>query len=248
MSQAARRSVSVISILLIALAGGLLMRATLAEGNDADSNPPPLTMDGDVEVLLLRMGIEPEGLAAAGISGAGLQTALAAEQDALEGALTTLASRDAAYAEAKNTVDALRRKVIRGQASPEEIQQLATARTALAAATSARDTLLDGLVADLVGNAADSVATRLQQIRANRRWRGIPAAYRVEARTERQWIEIRNALAAKRTHEEIGDGVPQEVTAFISNLDSENDVSTAKANLASNLTSVQATWDSVFGG
>jgi len=250
MSQRAKKTVSILTILLTVGLGAIFLRAAIADTNstsDTASDPPPVVMEGPVEVLLLRMGLDPDAFAAAGVSGTGLQSALALEQDLLEGALATLASRDAAYAEAKVTVDALRRKVRRGQASTEEVQQLATAKTVLAAATSARDTLLDGLAEDLLENFSDGAAATLRQIRSSQRWKNIPVAYRLETRTQAQWVEIRNALAAERTHEAIGDGVPQEVQTFLSNLDSDEDVSAAATRLDANLSGVQSTWDTAFG-
>ena len=223
------------------------MRATLAGDSDGDSDVPPLVMDSGVEVLLLRMSLDPDGFAAAGITGTGLQSALAVEQDGLEGAVSTLEDLDAAFAEAKVSVDALRRKVKKGQATQEEVDQLQTAKTSLVSATAARTAFLDGLCDSLLEDVSNATAAAARQIRANQPWKNIPVAYRVEARTEAEWVEIRNALAAKRTHEAMGLDVPQSVVTFLSNLDSDTDVASAKANCSAKLAGVQATWDSVFG-
>jgi hypothetical protein len=203
-------------------------------------------MDGEVEVMLLRVGLSPQVLATAGLASNAVQTVFSAEQQDLEAATAMLASRDAACASAKREVDQLRRKVQSGQASPEEISQLAAAKTELAAATSSRDAFLAGILTGVCENTSAPARASIQSMIASKRWKTIPLPYRVAERTEAEWLQIRDAVAAKRTHEKFGDDVPAEVTQFLASLDADQGVAAAASNSGSCLAGVQALWDGVF--
>jgi len=207
---------------------------------------PPLTMDADVEVMLLRIGITPDGLAAAGLNSTTVQAALANEHAALDDATALLVAHDGTCSTLKVEVDGLRRLIGSGEASADEIARMAIAKVELASATNARQTFLMTVCMALCEHFNGTAATCIDQLASSKRWKTIPVEYRTQERTEAQWIEIRNALAAKRTHEKAGLAVPEEVTQFLATLNSDQQVATATSSCNSNLPGVDAMWQSVF--
>lgn len=219
--------------------------ATSETPHDADA--PALTMDSSVEVMLLRIGIDQEVLAAAGLNGAAVQSALAAEEADLEAAVVTLASHDAAVADARRETDALRRKVKSGLATDEEVSQLATAKATLETATAAREAFLDGVCVGLCGEVSDGATTTINTVLSTPDWvKKLPVEYRNAERTDAEWLAIRDALASKKTHEQMGFEVPEEATSYLATLSADGNVSTTKTTCETNIASVQSTWNAVF--
>lgn len=252
MNRRERRSFFLASFLLpLALAIPLLPLAGSGEAEadaapDASNEAPALTLDSGVEVLLLRLGFGPRAVAAIGLEGSGLQTVLATHQDALEAVLEGLAARDGAYSQAKLEVDTLRRKVRSGLATPEEVLALAAAKQSLQEASAAREGFLDAVFETVCEHLPQALREKLVRIRANRRWNHLPIQYLVTERTEAEWILLRDALAAKRTHERVGDGVPQAALDLLGLCDADGSVSAALANRNANLPGVQASWNAIF--
>jgi len=236
------------SITIAALGVGLAFaRSTVPSGSDSELDAPAsFTMDGDVEVMLLRIGINPEVLAAAGLSSGTVQSALAAEQVDLEDAVGTLATHDAACAAARVQVDSLRRSVRSGNSSAEEVSELAMAKATLASATAARESFLAGVCTGLCAHVSEDATTAIERMCETKGWKTIPVAYRVEDRTEAEWLAIREALSAKKTHEKMGEDVPASATQLLASVAAEQDVATAISCCDSNLSGVQGVWDSVF--
>lgn len=250
MKTRAKRGLALVVTAVLAAGVGLGFAFTPADSDaDADAEhdaPPPFTMETDVEVMLLRIGITPEVVAAAGVQSSTLQSALSAELEGLEAAVSTLATHDAACAAAKREVDALKREVQSGLGTEQDVTDLAAAKAALESATAARNTFLAGICAGLCENLSGDANTAIHRMCASKRWKTLPAAYRVEDRTEAEWLAIRDALASKKTHERFGDAVPAETTQFLASLDADADVAAAASSSASYLAGVQTLWDGVF--
>lgn len=216
----------------------------LAHDADADVS---LTMDSEIEVLMLRLGMTQEVLAGAGLNGASLQSALAAQQLDLETAVDTLSTHDAAVAEARVTMDALRRKVKSGLATDEEVTALAAAKASFESSTAARETFLQGVCAGFCEQVSSDAASTLETVLASPAWvKKLPVEYRNAERTDEEWLAIRDALASKKTHEQMGFEVPEETTTFLASLNADSTVSSTKTTCEANIAGVQSTWDAVF--
>ncbi len=239
-----------------ALSAGVLNSTGGSGGVHSGEAPPaltPFTLDGEIEILLMRLGFSEEAVAAAGISGSQFQALLAASQDAtgfgtgagIASLPAELRDLDNQVAEAKRSMDALRRTVQSGLATEEQIAQLATAKQAHESATAARQTFFDSTCMTLCGLLPAGQSAVLMQICDNK-GRHLPAPYLAEERTQAEWIRIRNAVASKRTHEELGEAVPASALATLAEFDARIPVSTAKASCNAELPGVETTWDAIF--
>lgn len=238
-------------LIAAAAAAGLgfgISSATTEPPHDADADVDvAFTMGSSVEVMLLRIGMDQEVLAAAGLNGAALQSALAADESDLEAAVSMLATHDEAVAEARGDVDSLRRKVKSGLATDQEVTDMATAKQALETATAARQTFLDGVCAGFCEHITEGATGTIETVLGTPEWvKKLPVEYRNAERTDSEWLAIRDALASNKTHTQMGFDVPEETTTYLASLNSDSTVSTTKTTCESNIASVQSTWNAVF--
>jgi hypothetical protein len=201
---------------------------------------------GDFKVKLIRAGLEPRALCAAGVSSGVILTALQAAADNMNGAPTSLDSADASYATAVNTADALARRIQSGKASQEEIASYPAARTALASAQSAQQSVLDGYFNAAVANLPNAQRLALANIRANKGWE-LPAEYLVVNRTETEWVALRDALANERIAVELPGTLSQSCQALLATVRADGSVSAALTNVQNSLTSVTNSWNTAAG-
>lgn len=199
--------------------------------------------NSDTVDLLLRAGLGPEALAATGLGSSGVTAVVnAAEAWAAEhpGALT---QADAAYAEAKNSSDSLDRKVRSGLASSGEITASATARSQLASATSARDSLIESAFAAGTAGLTTTQRAALQNVRLNASWE-LPVEFKVVTRTELNWVALRSALANEKFCTRRGEEMDASCVQLLGTARSDAAVASAKTNLDSNLSELRNAWNS----
>ena len=219
------------TVMALACAAGLLSGASAAP-----------VVEGELETTLIRLSLDPEPLAAAGLSTGevGELVADVAATDAFQNG--DLAEADAAYADARRDADALGRLVKSGQASAQEVTDYQTALSTLATAESSRASVLDGLftagIADLSQGKKDLLAT----IRSNRSWR-LLTHFLVIERSEAQWLELRAALDHERVCDEMGDTMDAGIVTLLANARAQTDVANAKSALDSSLSTIQSAWD-----
>jgi hypothetical protein len=216
-------------------------------GNDpaVEGGPPTVTLPSSVEVMLLRAELDPEALAAAGISGAALSALLATAAPTLTELPSSLAAADASAASARVERDRLVRLVQSGQGGEEDVTALAAARGELAEAEAARATVLDDAFEAVTSGMSEGRISTLTQIRANAHWH-VPVKYRVSARNQRAWLAIRDLLAHVRTYADFElEPLPEQASALAA-FDEESAVAAAASNLATNLSGVRAAWDATF--
>jgi len=239
------RSVSLASTAL-ALVAGLLVLGHSRAGEDGEDDPDiTVTLPTAVEVALLRAGLSPEALAAAGVSSDTLASQLASAADGLTPLPASLATADAAYGDARRNRDRLQRLVRSGLGTADDVQALADARTALAAAEAQRAAVLDAVFAAATADLSDAQAATLGQIRANARWKH-PIQYRVAARSEADWFALSDALAHVRTHTDFGLDTDPAIEATLEAFDAEGAVSQATTNCSTHLSGCAAVWEATF--
>lgn len=237
-----------LSLTLVAgLVGWKLMAAsdTAAAGtSDAAFSGGSAVSASDLEVAMIRAGLTPQALCAAGVSNNETQAVVSATRDWLLAHQSSLAEADATYAAMRTQHDAEERKVQSGLATVQEVSTFQGTKTALAQSTAARASALDAIFAAGIANLSSEKRALVTTIRTNAAsWNGqVETAYLSVERSEAQWVELRSALAAKRVALQEGEEVPADSAALIATADQNATVSTAKANLQSNLASLTTAW------
>ncbi len=234
-----RAFAAVFSLVLVS-AGALAFG--FAGGGGADPLEPPPPVSTEFAGVLLRVGLGADTLAAAGISGEQVTALVAAVHQGYSA--ETLASRDQAFIAAKQTHDRLRRTVTSGKGSPQDVAALRTAETTLASATAQRESYLTGLRTAGLATVSQGQRTLVTRIQANGSWR-FPTPYLVKDRTEAQWVELRDLLAAREIHaREATIPFPAEAQSRLAAIDAESEIATAKVSLDGGMAAVQTAWNS----
>ena len=222
-------------------AGALAFALGGGGGGGADPLEPPPPVNTEFAGVLLRVGLGAETLAAAGISAEQIPALVAELQRNYTAAAT--ASRDEAFITAKQTHDRLRRLVTSGKGTRDDVVTLRAAEATLAAATTQRENHLAGLRAAALATVSEGQRALVNKIRANESWR-LPVQYLAKDRSEAQWVELRDLLAAQRIHAEDGEApFPAEAQGRLAAIDAESEIATAKVNRDAGIAAVQSAWN-----
>jgi len=204
---------------------------------------PPAAVVSDLDVRLIRAGLDAKALAAAGVS-ANAATALVSAANAhLTDHTAALPNADAAFAAARRETDRLKRLIESGHGAQEDVGNYQTQNTALAAATADRDAALAAIVAAATAGLASDQKTALARIRANQTWKEVGVEFLVVERTEAQWVALRDALAAERIAAAAGDELPQATQTLLATARANGPVAAAHASLGTNLAGLTAAWN-----
>jgi hypothetical protein len=240
-----RRPALALALLLVSF-GGISAAWSASRDTDTDvdtesSEPPPPAQTAEA-ALLMRLGLDAEMLCAAGVQ----STGVAGVVDAVfaEEASQTRTQReiDVAYGTARTTCDSLRRTVRSGLGTAADVDALADAKSALAVAEGNRATYLDALRNAGLGELSASVSADLSKMVANREWR-LPTEFLLDDRTEQEWVDLRDALAAERIDTKAGEVVPGSVVTALATARAGTKAATAKVCLDTYMVSVQTAWN-----
>lgn len=235
--------------------GGLALATAVTIGVISLPSPhsSPLMLPAtnqELAVTLSRLRLNPEPLAAAGLTAqqttslvSNLRSHLSTHMDAIRLADTELGN-------ASNTVDALTRRIRAGLGSEQDVSQLASATTALNTARSSLNSLLAAAYSaatDGLGqNALSGIATsrgNLDGVAGDSGVGGIPTQYLFSSRSETTWVNLRDALANVRISGRHNQDPNPDAQSLISSLNAEPATATAIANLNNNLSTVTAAWN-----
>ena len=225
-------SLAIITILLFAM---ISRGPSIAQANAGDEIEP-----SDVRGAMIRLGLDAESLAAAGVSSeeAGpMVTAVAARLEAMEPSLATL---DANIAAARGEISRLTRAVHSGTGSNEDAAALTSAQSTLATAEAARSTALATVFDAATASLDEGEIATLQTMAANSRW-DVGTAFKAVDRTDDDWVALRRALAYERVAAENPDAEENSTaTTLLATARSHADVAAAQANIQVSLTSVSS--------
>ena len=206
----------------------------------------PLT-DNELAVALMRVGLTPEACCAAGLDATQTAKLVDNARDHLNTNIAALRLADEEYMTAKANHDQLKRLVQSGKATDEQITEFQTAAATLATKTTARDSALSSLYAAAVDGLEGAITTKLGNCKDSRHWDACPVQYRVESRSEADWVALRDALANIRIANELDESPAQESTDTVNNADADPDVSAAATALSLNLNTITNAWnDAVY--
>jgi len=218
-------------------------RGTIGTAVSPLSQPPTAQ---DVVTTLVRTGLSPANLAAAGVSDAQANTLLTtAETHFSADEFTLLRSADVSVNSLTKQISDLKAQIRAGQASDDE---LASLQTQLATVLSNKDTILSNLFDAATASLSSETIGLIQTLHANAQ-RSVPIEYRILERSDADWVHLRTALANLDQADRLDDVEPDVVCSqFISGCDSEPAVTTARSNLTANLASVNGVFASAMSG
>lgn len=191
---------------------------------------------------LIRLSLDAPSLAAAGISAQSVPQVVGAMREQLATSSGLLNTLDIEIGQAQNAVDQLERRIRAGTDNEGDLQTLASARTALATATSSRTTLLTTLTTAAVAGHNETARARLEAIRSSSAWE-LGTEYRVVARTEAEWVALRDALAHERWATSHNYELDPEPAALLAQVRNDQAVAAAISNIQANGPAVLAAWN-----
>jgi len=237
MSKRARSRVGLLSFLAVLVSLPFLWRLSSA------SAAPPASATADLASTMIRAGLDPAALAAAGVSANQVATVASRFSTAMAAEAGRLAAADASYASARASSDALRRKIESGLSSAEDRSAHATQTAALSAATAERADALADYFAAATATLSAAQVSALTTIKANRHWE-LPVEFLVVDRTEPEWVAVRNSLANERISAKNGDEMNPACQSSLASWRANAAVSAARVNSDTNLAAVRSAWDS----
>jgi hypothetical protein len=224
------------------LAAGLLVpvffHSTAATALATPTRPATVNL----QVALIRCGLDADALAAVGATTNQLSTLVGLATTQLGNA--PLEPFDSAVASAQTARDAAQRKIQSGLASPEEVEAFPGLESTLASAVSARDTALTALFTAAAANLNSGQRTTLAAIRANRSWK-LPIEFLTFNREEVDWVELRNALANERVAAKNSTTPNSECQTLLATERARTEVAAAKTAYDSNIATLRTAFNSI---
>ncbi len=234
-------------VVLAALAVGLLVRVYSTERSNAHAAIVSLLPTSqELAVALYRVGLDPDALAAAGVSPGAASGVVSNAIEHLVDNPMTLELADAAWASSRQQCAQLRRQIRAGLATPEQRNTYPAAKIELAQLTAQRRQTLNALFETATADLGNSRRHALTAIRGNRKW-SLPIEFLLAERSDAQWVRLRNCLADERVAAKLDRPPDPEAHAALAEMRSHAAVATAKANLDANRDVVTTAWNQAVG-
>ncbi|MBX3322246.1 MAG: hypothetical protein KF757_04575 [Phycisphaeraceae bacterium] len=193
----------------------------------------------DLGVLLHRLGLEPENLAAAGVQPNQVATLMQEAGEALAEVHDELLLAQVEFAAARRQIAALERALRSGTAPEGAASALSQARTSAAALESQIAAAHAGIFSAATSHLSSPVVNSIQRITSARRW-GLPVQYSAAERSESAWVALRDALSQVRACAQRELEPDSACTNLIASENSRTEVAQAAAFLNAHLDGVKA--------
>ncbi|MGH7133397.1 MAG: hypothetical protein ACREJO_15815 [Phycisphaerales bacterium] len=186
------------------------------------------------DLLLRRVGLTPEVFAAAGVS-----------QEQLDGVLTAMPTiapvndRMELLSQATINLNQANERAVR---PPVELAPGENPPPTPAQARAVLDAILDQAFSDAAGSLPAERIAQLAAIRVNARKVNVPVYFFVVDRTDAQWLQLRNAVAAKSIADRRGTTLDAASAGIVSQAESEPAVATAKTALSAHAAAFNELW------
>ena len=210
--------------------------AVVARATTSDGESQPNT---DLEVALIRAGIDAKTLTAAGVTSGSVSSLGQAASQHFNAHPTVLSSADTAYASARRESDRLQRLIQSGKGTQDDVAAYQAQKAALETATAQQTAALDALFEATTASLNDSKRGVLSKIRTNKSW-SLPTEYLTVDRTQQEWVNVRDALANERISAAYGDQPDAALQAQLATWRADATVAAAQTALSTNLASVTA--------
>jgi hypothetical protein len=252
MSRRARARTSLFGIALLFLVVPLWWSAHRVSSlvPRGDSDHAGFVVPADFPATLIRAGLDPKALAAAGVSSGTVGSVLQAAADTINANPNALPSADTAFMSARPDVDRLAAKIQSGLATQEDFTAYQAATSALATATTQRQTALDNIFTSAIANLSAGQRATLTQIRVNRAQdmsASHPTEFLVLDRSQEDWVSLRDCLANEHIAIKYPDTLDQGAQAQLAAWRADPAVSAAKNSLDANLAAVTTAWNTAAG-
>ncbi len=201
-----------------------------------------LPTPAELATALLRVGLDPQALAAAGASPGAASGVVADAVEHLATDAAALALADSAFAQARAECDSLKRIIQSGRATPQQLAAYQAAKLQRDQARAQRQELLQQLFDAATDGLTTGQRNALATIRGNRDW-DLPVEFLVVDRSEAQWIQLRDCLANESIAQEFGEDPDPQAQAFLAQARSNPFVALAGANLQASLDLVSSAWE-----
>jgi hypothetical protein len=189
----------------------------------------------------MRLGVEPEALAAGGVSSTRVAGLFSRARDHLGEHEGIIGSADEELGAASAALTALEDKVRAGQSAPQDLAALAAARARVQTARTSRDALLASASAAVSTDLTEPQVATIQAVAGNRAW-NLPVKYLVLNRSEAQWVSLRDALASQRINAARGREIEPAASLIVAQADAEPAVAAAASQMQSNGAAVGTAW------
>lgn len=185
-------------------------------------------------MLLGEVGVTPTSLATVAATNEQVSTIVAGARGMCEGEGGAFGQAHVAHEQAAIAVSRLESKLARGGGSAQERAQLDTQRDQVAVLRSTRDEIVASVEQLVVGTLDAEQRAAWQNIRAAGHV-NLPEPFKVIARTDAEWINLRDQLSEERVQAEQGQPVaqPREI---------ELEVQVAQTALEARFASVRTAW------
>lgn len=204
----------------------------------------------DFPTTLIRVGLDPAALTAAGVASGSITSVLQAAADTINANPNAIPNADTAFAAARVSSDRLRALVQSGLASQDDLTAYQTAGANLVTATSQRQTAMDQVFTTAIANLTAGQRTLLTQLRTNRSRdfsRDYPMEFLVIDRQETEWVNLRDCLANEHIAIRYPETLDQGAQSQLATWRADPTVSAAKNSLDANLPAVTTAWNTAAG-
>lgn len=195
---------------------------------------------------LMRAGLGPEALTAAGTSASDAAIVVTGAREYLIANPGALSLADSDFSSAKQSVDQLKRLIQSGQGTAEDVTAYSVAKSQLLQATLQRQGVLNAIFDAGTASLNPNQISLATAIRSNSAW-DRPTEFLVANRPDAQWVELRNVLAHTRIADDLGETPAPEAVATLSTYAGQPQVAAAKASLDANLGVVTTAWEQAIG-
>ncbi|MBL0869340.1 MAG: hypothetical protein IBJ18_02050 [Phycisphaerales bacterium] len=222
---------------IAACTAGLLKLLPTASASNASAIQPRriAPMKGtDVAALLMRCGIDGESLAAAGATEQQAARVFADARTFLSSRHETFVNADLDYASKNRELNTAEQAVRSGVATPAQRDGLVALRASVAGLKSTRDQIISAGFTAAAASLNEQQRQLISTLHTNR-GREVPIEYRASARSEADWVSLRDALSNARQQAQVGNSASPEAAATIQRLaeDSGGLVSTIRSRIDS---------------
>lgn len=207
----------------------------------------PVVDATSVEAMMRRIGATPEAMAAAALTSNQAGAVVGYLDAFLDTSIGDLADADAAVAAARADVQALERLARSGKASQQDLNDLATARTALTDANADLATLLTAAQNAAYTDLDSDQKAVLAAVQGACDQHPLGIAICAADRTEAQWHEIRRAAGAVRAATFNGEEPDPEALTILDDAAGHADTIEAQANIDVRLTGITAAVETALG-
>ena len=207
-----------------------------------EASPVLAPIDVPLQDAVYRSGLNPEALAAAGVTSSQLEALCQAVHDDLVTVQPILDAADSGAAQGRTDVGRLSRLVRSGRGQAEDVSSLAQAKADCEAAMAEQKACLDHFHASATEGLTEAQRTALVNIRANKEWKA-PAYFKVVTRTPEEWMTLEEYLDIERIEARWGHELDAGVAQFLADARADADVAAAKAAYETNLASLKTALD-----